>query len=415
MGRPQKSSPSEGTPAHPEKGVCSPKTNLVLSRNSSPAACTAPAGPPPQVTTTTRAARPVTEKGGRRATGTPLHTASTPQPIPKVSGTEPTAPKRDSSANSPGSACARRPAVKQQLQKSSQRAGDDPSSPRPAGKSPARPIARKLSLEDIANIERETVGQSENSTWHEWRQNRITASLAHQISHSRFANQQSEEVPKSYLKAVLGTGARVQTAAMTWGVKNERAAVRAYERLASERAGGPVKVDDCGLFIHPGKNWLAASPDGIVKDGRTGKTLGILEVKCPYKHRENTVREACADRYFCLRLDGESYTLRTDHAYYTQVQCQLAATGQRVADFVVYTKKETAVVPVRFDPKFWEDTEPKLERFYTKGVLPLLQKRGARGEQAAVEGGGSAGSRRVRGDVEEVREPEERRVWVAEE
>ncbi|KAM5164819.1 uncharacterized protein ACMZJ9_007245 [Mantella aurantiaca] len=224
------------------------------------------------------------------------------------------------------------------------------------------------SQKDTERIERQTRGQRNNPDWYTCRQNRITASLAHQISNSKFANHKTSDIPQSYLKAVLGTGPKVQTAAMSWGIRNEKYAVCNYEKQALTNR--EVKVEDCGLFIHPTKSWLAASPDGIVKDKITGETLCILEVKCPYKHKDHTIREACADRNFCLALNGDSYVLKPKHAYYTQVQCQLACTGIGNADFVVYTNKETAVVPLKFNPEFWKETEPKLERFFKEAVVP---------------------------------------------
>lgn len=146
-----------------------------------------------------------------------------------------------------------------------------------------------------------------------------------------------------------------------------------------------MRVDECGLFIHKEKTWIAASPDGIVTEAGTGKRLGLLEVKCPYKHRNRTVREACKDRDFCLELNGDSYALKRDHGYFTQVQCQLAATGLQHADFVVHTKKETAVAPVEFDAEFWGKTVPKLEKFYTEAVAPHLQQQRAAGSAWAKE------------------------------
>lgn len=254
--------------------------------------------------------------------------------------------------------------------------------PRPVLDVPKRQATRTtvlqdhLSKGDIDKIERQTRGQRENQEWYNWRQNRITASLAHQVSHSKFANQKTNDIPQSYLKSIMGSAPNVQTAAMNWGIRNENKAVKAYERLASVSKGTDVQVETCGLFIHPTKNWLAASPDGLVKDRRTGETQNILEVKCPYKHRERTVREACKDRDFCLDLNGDSYTLKRQHTYYTQVQCQMAVTGIHNADFVVHTNKETAVIPVEFDLEFWKDTEQKLERFYTEAVLPNVKEGG---------------------------------------
>lgn len=48
-------------------------------------------------------------------------------------------------------------------------------------------------------------------------------------------------------------------------------------------------------------------------------------------------------------------------------------TGLQQADLVVYTLKETAIVPVTFDPDLWEETVSKLEVFYRDAVLPHLR------------------------------------------
>lgn len=67
-----------------------------------------------------------------------------------------------------------------------------------------------------------------------------------------------------------------------------------------------MSVQECGLFIDPQRPWLAASPDGIVRDEQTGQRLLCLEVKCPYKHRNRRVEDACReDHAFCLELRGQ--------------------------------------------------------------------------------------------------------------
>ncbi|XP_053168488.1 uncharacterized protein LOC128352187 [Hemicordylus capensis] len=227
----------------------------------------------------------------------------------------------------------------------------------------------------VAEIERVTRGQRTNPEWHKWRENRITASVAPRIASSKFANGRSSEVPQSYLKAVVESGSTVQTPAMSWGIRNEKKAVEAYEALKSSKANKPVKVDDCGLFIDKSKAWLAASPDGIVREADTGKELGVLEVKCPYKHRDKTMTEACKDKAFCLEKEGDSFSLKKTHPYYTQVQCQMGVTGLGKADLVVHTNKETVITPVDFDPAFWETTVSKLEKFYTDAVVPHLEQK----------------------------------------
>lgn len=253
-------------------------------------------------------------------------------------------------------------------------------------KDPRAPLPADIPLGVDVTVDRQvteaveviTRGQSKNPAWFTWRHNRITASNAHRVAHSHFANRRSSVPPQSYLASITGGGSNVRTRAMTWGVENEAVAVRSYCRLKSMQLGRDIQVQKCGLFIDPQRPWLAASPDGIVLDER--RRL-CLEVKCPYKHRERTVRQACLeDRAFCLELeeaaggDRPQYRLKTSHSYYTQIQCQLAVMGLQRADLVVFTLKETAIVPVTFNPQFWDETLNKLERFYRDGVLPLLRK-----------------------------------------
>lgn len=90
---------------------------------------------------------------------------------------------------------------------------------------------------------------------------------------------------------------------MSWGIDNEEKAVHRYQVWKSASLRRPVLVQECGLFIDTQRHWLAASPDGIVTDGQTGQWLFCLEVKCPYKHRDRRVEDACReDRNFCLEI-----------------------------------------------------------------------------------------------------------------
>lgn len=256
----------------------------------------------------------------------------------------------------------------------------DAEAPHPKPEAVPLGLGIKVDRATVQHVEIQTRGQRVNPNWFSWRQNRITASTAHRVSHSRFVNGQSKTPPESYVTAILGEGQNVKTRAMTWGIEHEAQAAQIYQRLKSKLLGRAVKVRDCGLFIDPQRAWLAASPDGIVEDKQTGERLLCLEVKCPYKHRENTVRDACLqDSAFCLELcdeEDQEYRLKTKHSYYTQVQCQMAVTGIHKADLVVFTLRETAVVPVTFDPKFWDDTVVKLEKFYIEGVVPRLREKG---------------------------------------
>ncbi|XP_070761910.1 uncharacterized protein [Enoplosus armatus] len=236
----------------------------------------------------------------------------------------------------------------------------------------------------VEEVEALTRGQSTNQDWFTWRKNRITASVAHRIAHCRFINGKSKTLPTSYLAAITGEGRNIQTRAMSWGVQMEAEVVRRYQRLKSTALGQSVLVQNCGLFIDAQRPWLAASPDGIVTDSRTGQWLLCLEVKCPFKHRHRRVEDACRDDpAFCLEIQDQDrqepggspvYHLKTSHSYFTQIQCQLAVTGLRRADLAVFTMEEMAIVPVTFDPDLWEETVSKLEVFYRDAVLPHLRE-----------------------------------------
>ncbi|XP_053930903.1 uncharacterized protein LOC128853081 [Cuculus canorus] len=367
-----------GRPRKEPSGTSSPRPATAASR-------TAAAAPPPPSSSATRVKAMAASSRSRStpaagAAGTSQGQRAKPdssQPRPSAScgaqggaGDQHRTPARRSSATPkkpPATKGAAGPASSDQHPQKKQ-PGADPSGA--LGK-----FLPPLESQDIAWVEKETRGQQSNPKWYEWRENRITASVAPRIANSKFANGKTDEVPQSYLKAVVSSSNKVQTPAMSWGVRNEKAAVRAYEQLKSQAVGKPVQVEDCGLFIHRDKEWIAASPDGIIKEASTGKALGLLEVKCPYKHRNRTVREACKDKDFCLQVDGDSYALKKDHPYFTQVQCQLAAAGFQQADFVVHTTKETAVAPVKFDAEFWGQTVPKLEKFYTEAVIPHLEEK----------------------------------------
>ncbi|XP_078103380.1 uncharacterized protein LOC144515999 [Sander vitreus] len=282
--------------------------------------------------------------------------------------------------------------------------------PRPDGDADVAPDRASLSPEQVPlglglqvdplvveQVEVLTRGQSTNQDWFTWRKNRITASVAHRIAHCRFVNGKSKAPPPSYLAAVTGEGRSVQTRAMSWGVQMEAKAVRRYQEMKSTALGRSVSVQECGLFIDKRQPWLAASPDGIVTDSQTGQWLLCLEVKCPYKHRQRTVEDACRqDPAFCLEITDHTppsrlktsppvYRLKTSHSYYTQIQVQLAVTGLRGAELAVFTLKELAIVPVTFDPAMWDATLSKLEMFYRDAVLPHLRQGTQQDAAAAPE------------------------------
>uniref|UniRef100_A0A8D3DIJ9 YqaJ viral recombinase domain-containing protein n=1 Tax=Scophthalmus maximus TaxID=52904 RepID=A0A8D3DIJ9_SCOMX len=214
-------------------------------------------------------------------------------------------------------------------QKPDQRAASDPDPDRARPRPEQVPLGLgvQVARSVVEQVEVLTRGQRTNEDWFSWRKNRITASVAHRIAHCRFVHGKSKTPPTSYLAAITGEAHRVQTRAMSWGVNMEAEAVRQYQRLKSLALARPVTVQDCGLFIDAQRPWLAASPDGIVTDSGTGKWLLCLEVKCPYKHRERRVEDACRDdNAFCLQIQDEA--TREPGRVKTPVACVLSSSPE---------------------------------------------------------------------------------------
>ena len=115
-------------------------------------------------------------------------------------------------------------------------------------------------------------------------------------------------------------------------------------------------VTRAGFAILKDQPFLGASPDGKVFCTCCGE--GILEVKCPYRHRMKTVQQAVADdKDFCL---DDQFSRKTSHAYYSQIQLQIAACNVEYCDFVVWTTQSFCVHRERKDGEFIDSMVEKL-------------------------------------------------------
>ena len=78
---------------------------------------------------------------------------------------------------------------------------------------------------------------------------------------------------------------------------------------------------------------MGASPDAMVNCDCHG--VVCVEVKCPFKHEDSTVECATTGSSFCFRKVDGVITLRKDHPYYSQVQCQIFVAEASYCDFMV--------------------------------------------------------------------------------
>ena len=80
-----------------------------------------------------------------------------------------------------------------------------------------------------------------------------------------------------------------------------------------------LSISEAGLFVDYRDPYLGAFPDGLVECKCCGK--GVLEVKCPFCHKENLPKDD--ETGFCMVKSDGMWSLKRSHAYYYQVQLQL--------------------------------------------------------------------------------------------
>src|SRR5207244_9036007 len=91
-------------------------------------------------------------------------------------------------------------------------------------------------------------------------------------------------------------------------------------------------VTSCGLCVNSNKVFLCASPDRLVECQCCGK--GLFEVKCSFT--SSNVNLSNVGLPYIVKMDGIA-KLKTNRAYYSQIQLQMAVTGRHYCDFFVFS------------------------------------------------------------------------------
>lgn len=136
--------------------------------------------------------------------------------------------------------------------------------------------------------------------------------------------------PPSLFSTLLGKYNLDGVKSIQWGNDHEEVAIKVFEQATQK------KVSPTGIWLHP-SGILGASPDGLVEDN------GLIEVKCPYKHRMSTGIELQEDKTYCFDGPGK---LKTAHSYYHQMQGQMAILNKAKCYLMIWTTKEAVVVEV---------------------------------------------------------------------
>ena len=81
-----------------------------------------------------------------------------------------------------------------------------------------------------------------------------------------------------------------------WGIEQESTAIAVYAQNQHDIGKSELSV---GFTMHHQYPFLGAMPDGgIYEPTEVENPFGLLEVKCPFSHKEHTPTEVCSDSKF---------------------------------------------------------------------------------------------------------------------
>lgn len=239
----------------------------------------------------------------------------------------------------------------------------------------------KVTKAEADFLAKSTSLQSECPLWYQHRIGRLTASKFGLICRTTI------DSPSQSLVSSILIHKHINSAPIVWGRKNEAIAREQYKKLMKHsHQNFSVKVT--GLHINPAYPHLGASPDGLVSCDCCGE--GMVEIKCPYSIKDLPPVAAVNNRNFFMSKDENGMHLKKSHAYFYQVQGQMAICERSYCDFVCWTPEGTAIERICKDQAFFDVVKEKLDEFFVKVILPRVLT----GEEARSNGD-------VSNDVEE--------------
>ena len=229
------------------------------------------------------------------------------------------------------------------------------------------------------SLEQRTVLQGESAEWLQQHQFRLTASNFGKV-HLRI-----QRPSESMLKSIFCPKDLSNVRAISHWKGKEKVARTIYARKMQQQVLG-FAIFDAGIFVQPKCPYLGTTPDGKVFDPSSSSKFGLLEIKCPYSKRGDTLDQASSDPDFYIEKVGADFFLKKTHFYYAQVQGQLALTGLPWCDFCVYLSdsNEMCVDRIHFNSDYWEnELLPKLKNFFFNYALSFIVGKAKRAQSCS--------------------------------
>ena len=208
-------------------------------------------------------------------------------------------------------------------------------------------------LEEIEAVANLTLCQSENSSWYDYRKNRITASKFRDAVIKVNDDRQLKDPSRCKTlisKVCLSIKNKVTSVAMRWGIDNEPVARKLY--IANNKSKHvKFSVVEAGFFIDREYPFLGASPDALVSCSCHGD--GLLEIKCPWTLRQCKVIDfANQSGTYLKKIMSGKVNVDRNHKYFYQMQCQMRYTNRKWCDFFVVFSNDTFLERISYDEDF---------------------------------------------------------------
>ena len=196
-----------------------------------------------------------------------------------------------------------------------------------------------MSEEDIKALNDATVEQHESSIWRDHRVGRITASRIHAVKTRMKTVNTKPDMAHDVTPLVKRICEKpsdndVFIEACNYGISTEGEAMDAFKKKLTKDGHTNVRINRCGLIVHPLYPYIAASPDGIITCDCCSDR--VLEVKCPLKCLGKDPNQT---QLSCLSFKTGKPRLKINHEYYDQILTQMAVTDTEFGEFVVYSRK----------------------------------------------------------------------------
>ena len=159
----------------------------------------------------------------------------------------------------------------------------------------------KLDKSQAANTSKQTKKQSNCDDWCNYRQGRITASIFHEIV-SKVSETYEIKNPrkvKTILSKICSQKNNFKSKAIEWGKTNEPVARQEYIKL-NTKDDKKLSVVEIRLFVSCENPIFGVSPDGFVSC--ECHESGLLEIKCPWTHRDKSVIDYAKLEESCLEV-----------------------------------------------------------------------------------------------------------------